>query len=67
MYPFFGAVLTRFVLTHRIEQSVYALTTSVAAFLVGYSIYRASNLQKAAFRRNPLDPTISRTFSLFSC
>ena len=60
VYPFFPTLITKYIIQHRVELPVYGLAAIIAAFLIGFVIYRASNLQKATFRRNPLNPALAR-------
>lgn len=60
--PFFSTLTTKYIVQHKIELPVYALVAIALAFVIGFAIQRASNLQKSAFRRNPLNPALARKY-----
>lgn len=62
LFPFFPTLITKYIIQHRVQVPVYGLVAIVTLFCIGFFIYRASNLQKAAFRRNPLNPALARKF-----
>lgn len=57
MYPFLPTLTTKYMLYHKI-QFTYLFVFSLLAFIIGYLLYRISNLQKNEFRRNPLSPSL---------
>ncbi|XP_031784406.1 delta(14)-sterol reductase TM7SF2 [Nasonia vitripennis] len=59
IYPYLATITTRYLLIHKVHQSVYLLSLFVVSFFVGYVIYRASNSQKDQFRKNPFSPSLS--------
>ncbi|XP_033184519.1 lamin B receptor isoform X1 [Bombus vancouverensis nearcticus] len=57
MYPFLLAFTTKYMLYHK-TQFTYLFVFPILAFIIGYLLYRISNLQKNEFRRNPLSPSL---------
>lgn len=62
LHPFVPALITKYIIQHRVELPVYGLAAIVVFFAIGFLIYRASNLQKSAFRKNPLNPALARKY-----
>lgn len=60
LYPFILSALVRYVYYHRIHLGTFKLIASTLVFLLGYVLYRGSNSQKDAFRRNPYHPSVAR-------
>ena len=58
LYPFLPTLTTKYMLYHKIQFS-YLLAIPVIFFIIGYLLYRISNLQKNEFRRNPLSRGLS--------
>lgn len=54
---FFRTLITKYIIQHRVELPVYGLAAIV---VIGFFIHRASYLQKAALRKNPLNPALAR-------
>ncbi|XP_017877864.1 delta(14)-sterol reductase isoform X2 [Ceratina calcarata] len=57
LYPFLPTLATKYMLYHRTTLS-YLFVFPVLTFLLGYVLYRKSNLQKNEFRINPLSPSL---------
>ncbi|XP_071642688.1 delta(14)-sterol reductase TM7SF2 isoform X3 [Temnothorax longispinosus] len=57
LYPFLTTLTTRFILYQKMKLNYFA-GISILSFVVGYALYRASNLRKDEFRKNPVSPTI---------
>ncbi|XP_017758730.1 PREDICTED: lamin-B receptor [Eufriesea mexicana] len=57
IYPFLPTLTTKYMLYHKIEPT-YVFIFPVFMFVLGYLLYRISNLQKNEFRRNPLSPSL---------
>ncbi|CAL7949897.1 unnamed protein product [Xylocopa violacea] len=57
MYPFSVTIATKYMLFHQ-TQLTYHFVFPVFTFIIGYLIYRISNLQKSEYRRNPLSPSL---------
>ncbi|XP_008556557.1 delta(14)-sterol reductase TM7SF2 isoform X1 [Microplitis demolitor] len=53
LYPFLITLGPRYLLAQQVNKSAYVLAPLVLAFLIGYVLYRWSNLQKHHFRLNP--------------
>ncbi|XP_030752646.1 delta(14)-sterol reductase TM7SF2 [Sitophilus oryzae] len=62
--PFINSFVTKYVLDHNIKLSYWELGLVTALFLLGYIIYRGSNNQKDAFRKNPYSPSFSNLETL---
>lgn len=60
LYPFFLSSLLRYVFYYGIQLNNLKLTISTITFLLGYILYRGSNSQKSAFRRNPYHSSVAR-------
>ena len=58
LYPFLPTLTTKYMLYHKTQFS-YLLAIPVIFFIIGYLLYRISNLQKNEFRRNPLSRGLS--------
>lgn len=58
LYPFLPTLTTKYMLYHKTQFS-YLLAIPVVFFIIGYLLYRISNLQKNEFRRNPLSRGLS--------
>ena len=56
--PFTYSLQARYLVQHDPHLSPFALACIVALYLIGYTIFRASNSQKDAYRRNPNDVTL---------
>ncbi|XP_020300602.1 delta(14)-sterol reductase isoform X2 [Pseudomyrmex gracilis] len=57
LYPFLTTLTTRFFLYQKAKLN-YFVGIFIVIFVIGYVLYRASNSQKNAFRKNPLSPTL---------
>ncbi|XP_012345755.1 delta(14)-sterol reductase TM7SF2 isoform X2 [Apis florea] len=57
MYPFLPTLTTKYMLYHK-TQLTYLFIFPIITFIIGYLLYRISNLQKNKFRRNPLSPSL---------
>lgn len=60
LYPFVMSSLLRYVYYYGIQLGTLKLLASTFVFLLGYVLYRGSNSQKNAFRRNPYHPSVAR-------
>ncbi|XP_011504313.1 PREDICTED: delta(14)-sterol reductase isoform X2 [Ceratosolen solmsi marchali] len=58
-YPFLATLTTRYLLTNKINKSIYLIGLFTVFFCVGYAIYRVSNSMKDKFRKNPFEPSLS--------
>ncbi|XP_011171224.1 delta(14)-sterol reductase TM7SF2 [Solenopsis invicta] len=58
LYPFLTTLTTRFLLYQKMKLNYYFAGISVLSFVVGYALYRTSNLRKDEFRKNPVSPTV---------
>jgi lamin-B receptor len=58
-YPFMAIQLTKYVADYHVQLATWQLILWTIMFALGYTIYRASNNQKDAFRKNPYDPALS--------
>jgi Delta14-sterol reductase len=56
--PFTYSLQARYLVKHDPHLSVPALMAIVGLYLLGYWIFRSSNSEKDAFRRNPKDPAV---------
>ncbi|XP_076762650.1 lamin B receptor isoform X3 [Xylocopa sonorina] len=59
MYPFLVTIATKYMLFHE-TQLTYHFVFPVFTFIIGYFLYRISNLQKNEYRRNPLSPSLAQ-------
>lgn len=57
LYPFLTTLTTRFILYQKMKLN-YFTGISILGFVIGYVLYRISNLQKDEFRKNPVSPTV---------
>lgn len=57
--PFTYSVQAKYLVNHDPHLSYLALAAIVAIHILGYTIFRGSNGQKDAFRRNPNDPKLA--------
>ncbi|XP_012150155.1 lamin B receptor isoform X1 [Megachile rotundata] len=58
LFPFLPTLTTKYMFYHR-ARLVYWNILPVLTFIIGYLLYRISNLQKNEFRRNPLSPSVA--------
>lgn len=65
LHPFLPALIAKYIIQHRVELPIYGLVAIAIFFIVGYVIYRASNLQKATFRKSPINPALARKEYVF--
>lgn len=65
IYPFMMSSVTKYVIDHNINLPVWTLTGTNLLFILGYVLFRGSNNQKDAFRKNPYDPSLSRKLQKF--
>lgn len=56
--PFVYALQARYLVDRPTELPAWAVVAIVALKLIGYTIFRGSNSQKDAFRRDPYDPSV---------
>jgi delta14-sterol reductase len=54
--PFLYSTQCRYLSTHPVHMGPYGIIVAAATFALGLYIFRASNSQKALFRKNPDDP-----------
>ncbi|XP_036149126.1 delta(14)-sterol reductase TM7SF2 [Monomorium pharaonis] len=57
LYPFLTTLTTRYILYQKLKLN-YFTGISVLSFVIGYALYRISNLRKDEFRKNPVSPTV---------
>lgn len=62
--PFTYSLQARYLADHPVDLSLLHFLVIVAIQLLGYSIFRMSNGQKDAFRRNPNDPKLAHLKTL---
>ena len=62
LYPFFTLLITKNIIIHNLEIPLWNVVLTGFLFVTGYIVHRASNLQKAVFRKNPLNPALSREY-----
>lgn len=60
LYPFLPALITKYTILRKSDLPLWGLVGIAICFAIGFIIHRASNLQKAAFRKCPLNPALSR-------
>lgn len=60
LYPFFLTSIIRYIYYHGIQLNTIKLLISTLTFVFGYILYRGSNSQKHAFRKNPYHPSVAR-------
>nr|XP_034177107.1 delta(14)-sterol reductase TM7SF2 isoform X2 [Osmia lignaria] len=58
LFPFLPTLTTKYMLYHKTQLS-YLNVLPVLPFIIGYLLYRISNLQKNEFRQNPLSPSLA--------
>ncbi|KAF2147005.1 uncharacterized protein K452DRAFT_261140 [Aplosporella prunicola CBS 121167] len=56
--PFFYSSQTRYLATHPVSLGPWGLAAVAVLLVTGYYVFRASNAQKNAFRRDPNDPKV---------
>lgn len=61
-YPFVTSLIPKYIVNHGVELAPWKLVLISIAFSLGYILYRASNNQKDAFRKNPYSPALSRKY-----
>ncbi|KAJ8934326.1 hypothetical protein NQ314_013366 [Rhamnusium bicolor] len=59
LYPFLTAAIAKYIVEHGVELASWQLALLSLLFAIGYIVYRGSNSQKNAFRRNPYSPALS--------
>ncbi|KAJ8921701.1 hypothetical protein NQ315_010611 [Exocentrus adspersus] len=59
VYPFITALIPKYLVNHGVELASWKLVADAVAFFLGYALYRLSNNQKDAFRKNPYSPSLS--------
>ncbi|XP_018306413.1 delta(14)-sterol reductase isoform X1 [Mycetomoellerius zeteki] len=57
LYPFLTTLTARFILYQKIKLN-YFVGLSILSFMMGYALYKCSNLRKDEFRKNPISPTV---------
>lgn len=57
LYPFLPTLMTKYMLYHG-SQFTCLFVPPILMFILGYMLYRISNLQKNEFRINPLSPSL---------
>ncbi|XP_011876175.1 PREDICTED: delta(14)-sterol reductase [Vollenhovia emeryi] len=57
LYPFLGTLTARFILYQKVKLD-YFVGLSILSFVIGFVLYRTSNLRKDEFRKNPVSPTV---------
>lgn len=62
LYPFMAVLYTKYPYQHGLNAPIWKLVVGTVTFLIGFWLYRASNSQKDAFRRNPYAPSLSRKY-----
>ncbi|XP_077994849.1 delta(14)-sterol reductase TM7SF2-like [Glandiceps talaboti] len=62
--PFTYSLQTRYLVDHPVQLSNMAVTVIIVIQVIGYVIFRASNSQKDAFRKNPNDPKLKHLESI---
>lgn len=60
LYPFFLSSIVRYVHYYKVQLGYLLLAIIALVFLSGYILYRKSNSQKNAFRKNPYSPSVAR-------
>jgi len=60
VWPFLITLTTRYIVYTGYEAPIYRLVICGILFFIGYFIYRASNSQKAEFRKQPNHPVFSK-------
>ncbi|KAF2903369.1 hypothetical protein ILUMI_02818 [Ignelater luminosus] len=63
-FPFLPTFVTKYVYDHNVRLPTWELVAAVLIFVIGYVLYRGSNLQKNAFRKNPYSPALSHLESI---
>lgn len=58
LFPFLPTLTTKYMFYHRAKLTYWNILP-VLTFIIGYLLYRISNLQKDEFRRNPLSPSVA--------
>ncbi|XP_018560963.1 lamin-B receptor [Anoplophora glabripennis] len=58
-YPFISSLIPKHIISHGVELASWKLVLISLTFSLGYILYRASNNQKDAFRKNPYSPALS--------
>lgn len=58
LFPFLPTLMTKYILYNK-PQFTYLLALPILFFIIGYLLYKISNLEKNEFRKNPLSPTVS--------
>lgn len=61
--PFANVLPIKYILEHHVQLPIWKLSLITVVFLFGYLLYRASNNQKDAFRKNPYSPSLSREYN----
>ncbi|KAJ8962387.1 hypothetical protein NQ318_018371 [Aromia moschata] len=59
VYPFFTTSVVKYIAEHGVEVDSWKLILTSLVFALGYILYRGSNNQKDAFRKNPYSPALS--------
>lgn len=60
IYPFMTASVVKYIVNYNVNLALWKLALISLVFLVGYILFRGSNNQKDAFRKNPYNPQLSR-------
>lgn len=63
--PFANVLTIKYILDHQVQLAAWKLALITIIFLFGYVLYRASNNQKDAFRKNPYSPSLSRKYAVY--
>lgn len=61
-YPFITSLIPKYIVYYGVTLTSWKLALLSVTFCLGYIIYRASNNQKDAFRKNPYSPALSRKY-----
>ncbi|KAJ8977585.1 hypothetical protein NQ317_018353, partial [Molorchus minor] len=58
-YPFLTILVAKYITEHGVELDTWKLLLTSLVFIIGYILYRGSNSQKDAFRKNPYSPSLA--------
>jgi hypothetical protein len=47
------------------DLNIYCCIAIAVLYIVGYTVYRASNAEKSEYRKNPLNPALARKYSIY--
>lgn len=60
--PFLNTLSIKYVSENNIELASWKLVVAVLVYAAGMFLYRRSNNQKDAFRKNPYSPALAREY-----